>query len=53
MAIVNNRLRPKGGASGEFDFRNGHIWTIRDGIVLSMVGFATPDEALTAAGLSR
>jgi ketosteroid isomerase-like protein len=51
VAVVNNRLRPKGGTSGEFEFRNGHIWTIRDGMVVSLVGFPTPEEALEAAGL--
>ena len=53
VAIVNNRLRPKGGTSGEFEYRNGHIWTISDGTVLSMVGFATPEDALEAAGLQE
>lgn len=51
VAIVRNRLRPKGGTSGEFEYRNGHIWTISDGIVRSMVAFPTPEEALEAAGL--
>ncbi len=52
VAIVNNRLRPKGGTSGEFEYRNGHIWTVRDGTLLSLVAFPTPEEALEAAGLS-
>ena len=52
VAIVNNRLRPKGGTGGEFDYRNGHIWTIRDGTIISLVGFPTPEDALEAAGLS-
>ena len=51
VAIVNNRLRPKGGTGGEFDYRNGHIWTIRNGAILSLVGFPSPEEALEAAGL--
>jgi ketosteroid isomerase-like protein len=51
VAIVNNRLRPKGGIGGEFDYRNGHIWTIRNGAILSLVGFPSPEEALEAAGL--
>ena len=37
VAIINNRLRPKGGASGEFSFQKGSVFTIRDGMVLSMV----------------
>ena len=53
VAVVNNRLRPKGGTSGEFQYRNGHIWTIRDGVVVSLVGFPTPEEALEAAGLAE
>ena len=51
VAIVNNRLRPKGGTSGEFEYRSGEIWTIRDGATLSMVGFPNPEGALEAAGL--
>jgi ketosteroid isomerase-like protein len=51
VAIVNNRLRPKGGISGEFEYRNGTIWTIRDGKIRSMVQFPNPEEALEAAGL--
>jgi|SRR5215211_2955760 len=50
VAIVRSRLRPKG-SSAEFEFRNGHIWTVRDGTILSMVGFPSPEEALEAAGL--
>jgi ketosteroid isomerase-like protein len=52
VVVVNNRLRPRGGTSGEFEYRNGHIWTIRDGVVVSMIGFATPEEAIEAAGLA-
>src|ERR1044072_8592261 len=26
VVVVDNRLRPKGGTSGEFEFRNGHVW---------------------------
>ena len=51
VAVVNNRLRPKGGTAGEFAYRNGSVFTIRDGAVLSMVGYPTPEEALEAAGL--
>jgi hypothetical protein len=43
--------RPKGGTRGEFAYRNGIIFTIRSGMVLSMVGYPTPEEALEAAGL--
>ena len=50
VVIVQSRVRPKG-SSGEIEFRNGHIWTIRDGTILSFVGFPRPEEALEAAGL--
>ena len=53
VVVVDHRLRPKGGTSGEFEFRNGRVWTFRDGAVLSMVGFETSEEALEAAGLSE
>jgi integrase len=33
--LVTRRARPKGG-SGEMVVRNGHIWTVRDGMILSM-----------------
>jgi ketosteroid isomerase-like protein len=51
VAVVNNRLRPKGGTSGEFEYRNGFIWTFRDGMIVSVVGYPSPEEALEAAGL--
>jgi ketosteroid isomerase-like protein len=51
VVIVRNRLRPKGGTGGEFEYRNGHIWTIRDGTIMSLVGYPNPEEALEAAGL--
>ena len=53
VAIINNRLRPKGGTSGEFEYRNGFVWTLRDGRIRSVVGYPTPEEALEAAGLSE
>ncbi|MEK6272572.1 MAG: nuclear transport factor 2 family protein [Actinomycetota bacterium] len=52
VVIARNRLRPKG-TGGEFEYRNGHIWTIRDGTILSLVGYPNPEEALEAAGLSE
>jgi ketosteroid isomerase-like protein len=51
VAIINNRLRPKGGTGGEFAYRNGSIFTFRNGMVLSVVGYPTPEAALEAAGL--
>ena len=50
VAIVKPRVRPKG-TSAEFAVRNGHIWTIRDGVVVSMHSFPEPEKALEAVGL--
>jgi uncharacterized protein len=52
VALIRNRLRPKG-TGAEFETRNGHIWTIRNGVALSLRGFPNPEEALKAAGLSE
>ena len=52
VAVVKNRVRPKG-TDVEFETRNGHLWTIRDGTILSLEGFPNPDDALEAAGLSE
>ena len=51
VVVVNNRLRPKGGTAGEFAYRNASVFTVRNGAVLSMVGYPSPEEALKAAGL--
>ncbi len=48
-----NRLRPKGGDGAEFEYRNGFVYTISDGLIVSAVGYPTPEEALEAAGLSE
>jgi ketosteroid isomerase-like protein len=50
VAIVTTRLRPKG-SSAELQLRNGHVWTIRAGEVVSMRGFPEPEKALEAVGL--
>jgi ketosteroid isomerase-like protein len=52
VAVVKNRARPKG-SEAELEFRNGHLWTIRDGTVLSWRVFPEPEEALEAAGLAK
>jgi ketosteroid isomerase-like protein len=52
VAVVTSRMRPKG-TDAELQIRNGHLWTIRDGEVLSMRGFPNPEEALKAAGLQE
>jgi len=51
VVVVNNRLRPKGGTAGEFAYRNASVFTIRNGEVVSVVGYPTPEDALEAAGL--
>ena len=50
VALIKSRLRPRG-TDAEFEIRNGHIWTIRDGLGVSLRGFPNPEEALKAAGL--
>jgi uncharacterized protein len=52
VALIKSRLRPKG-TDAEFEIRNGHIWTIRDGVAVSLRGYPNPEEALEAAGLSE
>lgn len=52
VAVVTRRGRPKG-SDVEMVVRNGHLWTIRDGQILSMVSFPDPEKALEAAGLSE
>jgi ketosteroid isomerase-like protein len=50
--VVKRRLRPKG-SSAEIESRTGSLWTIRDGVVVSMRIFAKPEEALDAVGLEE
>jgi ketosteroid isomerase-like protein len=52
VAYVKVRSRPKGG-SFEMEARNGHLWTIREGSILSLQPFPDPEDALEAAGLSN
>jgi uncharacterized protein len=52
VVIVKTRMRPKG-SSAEIENRNGSLWTIRDGTVVSIQIFAKPEKALEAAGLSE
>jgi len=53
VAIVANRLRPKGGESGEFEYRNGFVFTLSDGLIVSVIGYPTPTEAREGAGLQE
>ena len=50
LALVNRRARPKGG-SIDIEVRNGHLWTVRGGTILSMRSFPDPEEAIEAAVL--
>jgi ketosteroid isomerase-like protein len=52
VVIVKTRMRPRG-SSAEIENRNGSLWTIRNGMVVSMRIFATPEDALEAAGLEE
>ena len=51
VVVVDNRLRPKGGTAGEFAYRNGSVFTVRNGAVVAVVGYPTPEHALDAVGL--
>jgi ketosteroid isomerase-like protein len=50
VAVVQMSVRPQG-TDAEIQNRNGWIWTIRDGLAVSMRGFPDPEDALEAAGL--
>ena len=52
VALVTRRGKPKGG-SVDMVVRNGHLWTLRNGKLLSLRSFPDPDEALAAAGLRK
>jgi uncharacterized protein len=52
VVVVKARMRPRG-SSAELELRNGNLWTIRDGMVVSMRMFAKPEEALEAAGIEE
>jgi ketosteroid isomerase-like protein len=52
VVVAKTRMRPSG-SSAEIERRNGSLWTIRDGMVVSMRVFAKPEEAIEAARLSE
>ena len=52
VALVTTRARPREG-SVDIVVRNGHLWTVRDGRILSLKTFPAPEKALEAAGLSE
>jgi ketosteroid isomerase-like protein len=48
------RVAGRGQASGaEFDIRIGHVWTLRDGLLVRGEGFGDRREALKAAGIDE
>jgi uncharacterized protein len=52
LVLLTRRARPKGGST-DLVVRNGHLWTVREGRILSMKSFPDPDKALEAVGLSE
>jgi ketosteroid isomerase-like protein len=52
VALIKFRARPKG-TTAEIENRVGHVWTLRDGKVVSIHGFPKRGQALEAAGLSE
>jgi ketosteroid isomerase-like protein len=52
--LVFVRVTGRGEASGaSFDIHVGHVWTVRDGVVVRGEGYGHREEALEAAGLSE
>jgi ketosteroid isomerase-like protein len=52
MAVVRVSSLPRGGAV-DLVVENGHLWKLRDGVVLSLESFPRPESALQAAELSK
>ena len=52
VAFVNVHSRPRGG-SVDIVVPNGHLWKVREGVVLSFESLPEPQSALEAAGLSQ
>ena len=50
VVLVTRRGRPKGGTV-DMVVRNGHLFTVRNGKIVSMRSFPDPKKALEAAGL--
>jgi ketosteroid isomerase-like protein len=52
--VVFLRVTGRGGASGAgFEIRVGHLWTVRQGVVVRGEGYGDRSEALEAAGLKE
>jgi ketosteroid isomerase-like protein len=52
VAFVTSRSRPSGG-NVDLEVRNGHRWTVRDGIIVSMTTYPERERAVEAAGLGE
>ena len=52
VALLRIRARPKG-TTADIENRVGHVWTLRDGKVVSIHSFPNREQALEAAGLSE
>jgi ketosteroid isomerase-like protein len=50
VVLVRGRARARG-SGVEFDFRQGYIWTVKDGKAVRFEWFNEPRQALAAAGL--
>jgi ketosteroid isomerase-like protein len=50
LVLLTRRARPKG-SGVDLVVRNGHLWTVRDGTLLSVASFPDPEEGLKAMGL--
>jgi ketosteroid isomerase-like protein len=51
--VVIARITGKGKGSGvDIDWRQGYVWTVRDGKAVRFRWFTKPEQALNAAGLS-
>jgi ketosteroid isomerase-like protein len=51
--VVIARITGKGKGSGlDIDWRQGYVWTVRDGKAVRFRWFTKPEQALEAAGLS-
>jgi uncharacterized protein len=54
LVLAFVRVAGRGDASrAGFEIRIGHLWTLRDGVVVRGEGYGDRDEALEAAGLSE
>jgi ketosteroid isomerase-like protein len=54
QVVVIAAWQGRGKASGvDTEWRHGAVWTLRDGRVISVIGYREPSDALEAAGLSE